>query len=150
MTEIDVKNFFERIRKQRGYKESLEQERKEVWSDIGTVKAIDYEKARVTGGSQSDIGRMLERAHERCDQVDKEIVKAIEELNRLRGHAHELLLLCDNELQRGILIDRYLRYMQWNVISEKYHYSENQLFRIRNDACKSIAANAHDSLLERQ
>lgn len=146
MTEIEVKNFFERIRKQQGYKESLEQERKVVWADISTVKAIDYEKARVTGGSQSDIGRMLERAHERCNQVDKEIIKAIEELNRLRGQAHELLLLCENELQKGVLTDRYLRYMPWEAISEKYHYSENQLFRIRNDACKTIAAHSRQCL----
>lgn len=146
MTENDVKNFFERIRKQQGYKDSLEQERKAVWNDISTIKAIDYEKARVTGGTQSDIGKMLERADERCDRVDKEVVRAIEELNKLRERAHELLLLCENELQKGVLIDRYLRCLRWDAIGTKYHYSENQLYRIRNDACKSIAANSHQRL----
>ena len=146
MTEIDVKNFFERIRKQQGYKDSLVQERQAVWDDISTVKAIDYETARVTGGCQSDIGKLLERAQERCNRLDKEIAKAIEELNESREQAHYLLSLCENEIQKGVLIDRYLRCLQWNVISEKCHYSENQLYRIRNDACKVIAEKKHKSL----
>lgn len=146
MTEIDVKNFFERIRRQKGYRDSLEQEKKTVQSDVSAIKAIDYEKARVTGGCQSDIGKLLERAQERCNRLDKEIAKAIEELNESREQAHYLLSLCENEMQKVILIDRYLRCLQWNVISEKCHYSENQLYRIRNDACKAIAEKKHGSL----
>lgn len=141
MTEIEVKNFFEKIRRQKGYRDSLEQERETVRADISTIKAVDYEKARVTGGSQTDIGKLLERAQERCNRLDKEIVKAIEELNESREQAHKLLLLCENALQKGILLDRYLRCLAWNVISEKYNYSENQLYRIRNDACRAIAIN---------
>ena len=61
MTEEEVREFFEKLRSQRQELQSLIQERENVARDIASVKAVRYDKPKITVSSNSDLAQLLEQ-----------------------------------------------------------------------------------------
>lgn len=70
MTEEEVLDFFEKLRSQRQELQSLIQERENVASDLASVKAVQYDKPKITVSANSDLAQVLEKIIERCDELD--------------------------------------------------------------------------------
>ncbi len=66
MTEEEVREFFEKLRSQRQEMQSLIQERENVARDIASVKAVRYDKPKITVSSNSDLAQLLEQILEEC------------------------------------------------------------------------------------
>ena len=84
MTEEEVRDFFEKLRSQRQELYVLTQEREHMANDIAALKAVQYDKPKITGTVNSDLSQILERILERCDKLDKRLLECMDVLTSMR------------------------------------------------------------------
>ena len=131
----------EKLRSQRQELYDLIQEREHVANDIAAVKAVQYDKPKITVTVDSDLSQILERIIERCDKLDKRLLECMDILTSMRKKAYELLALCRDTKAKTILYDRYLAGMSWREIEEKRGFTRQWLNRMRDRAIRMISQN---------
>ena len=139
MTEEEVLDFFEKLRSQRQELQSLIQERENVASDLASVKAVQYDKPKITVSANSDLAQVLEHIVERCEELDKRLAACMKALTDMRKEAYALLTLCDNPRGKAVLYDRYLTGMSWAEIERKYGCTRQWLDYVRRHAIYVIS-----------
>lgn len=139
MTEEEVRNFFEKLRSQRQELQSLIQERENVASDLASVKAVQYDKPKITVSANSDLAQVLEKIIERCEELDKRLASCMKTLTDMRKEAYALLALCNDSRDKAVLYDRYLVGMSWTQLAEKYGRTRQRLDYVRRRAIHVIS-----------
>ena len=147
MTEKEVREFFESVRKAREERESLAEERAEVMRDMSEAKGMDYESPRVMSSSVADLSQVLERIYARCDKLDERLARTLDKLTWLRKEAYRLIAFCPDPMQRMLLYDYYLHGKSWDEIRKKRHYGKTQPHVIRKRAFYEICKRANSSEL---
>lgn len=92
----------------------------------------------VTGGGQGD-GQAME----------KNIIRLVAEQEKARGNVtallqaikniRQLISRLDNNLERALLVSRYLNYRTWHEVADELHYSESQVYRLHAQALDDLA-----------
>lgn len=139
MTEEEVLDFFEKLRSQRQELQSLIQERENVASDLASVKAVQYDKPKITVSANSDLAQVLEKIIERCEELDKRLASCMKTLTDMRKEAYALLALCNDSRNKAVLYDRYLVGMSWTQLAEKYGRTRQRLDYMRRRAIHVIS-----------
>lgn len=139
MTEEEVRDFFEKLRSQRQELQSLIQERENVASDLASVKAVQYDKPKITVSANSDLAQVLEKIIERCEELDKRLASCMKTLTDMRKEAYALLALCNDSRDKAVLYDRYLVGMSWTQLEEKYGRTRQRLDYVRRRAIHVIS-----------
>lgn len=139
MTEEEVLDFFEKLRSQRQELQSLIQERENVASDLASVKAVQYDKPKITVSANSDLAQVLEKIIERCEELDKRLASCMKTLTDMRKEAYALLALCNDSRDKAVLYDRYLVGMSWTQLAEKYGRTRQRLDYVRRRAIHVIS-----------
>lgn len=139
MTEDEVLDFFEKLRSQRQELQSLIQERENVASDLASVKAVQYDKPKITVSANSDLAQVLEKIIERCEELDKRLASCMKTLTDMRKEAYALLALCNDSRDKAVLYDRYLVGMSWTQLAEKYGRTRQRLDYVRRRAIHVIS-----------
>ena len=139
MTEEEVRDFFERLRSQRQELQSLIQERENVASDLASVKAVQYDKPKITVSANSDLAQVLEKIIERCEELDKRLASCMKTLTDMRKEAYALLALCNDSRDKAVLYDRYLVGMSWTQLEKKYGRTRQRLDYVRRRAIHVIS-----------
>lgn len=139
MTEEEVRDFFEKLRSQRQELQSLIQERENVASDLASVKAVQYDKPKITVSANSDLAQVLEKIIERCEELDKRLASCMKTLTDMRKEAYALLALCNDSRDKAVLYDRYLVGMSWTQLAEKYGRTRQRLDYVRRRAIHVIS-----------
>lgn len=139
MTKEEVRDFFEKLRSQRQELQSLIQERENVASDLASVKAVQYDKPKITVSANSDLAQVLEKIIERCEELDKRLASCMKTLTDMRKEAYALLALCNDSRDKAVLYDRYLVGMSWTQLAEKYGRTRQRLDYVRRRAIHVIS-----------
>lgn len=139
MTEEEVLDFFEKLRSQRQELQSLIQERENVASDLASVKAVQYDKPKITVSANSDLAQVLEKIIERCEELDKRLASCMKTLTDMRKETYALLALCNDSRDKAVLYDRYLVGMSWTQLAEKYGRTRQRLDYVRRRAIHVIS-----------
>lgn len=139
MTEEEVFDFFEKLRSQRQELQSLIQERENVASDLASVKAVQYDKPKITVTANSDLAQVLEKIIERCEELDKWLASCMKTLTDMRKEAYALLALCNDSRDKAVLYDRYLVGMSWTQLEKKYGRTRQRLDYVRRRAIHVIS-----------
>lgn len=139
MTKEEVRDFFEKLRSQRQELQSLIQERENVASDLASVKAVQYDKPKITVSANSDLAQVLEKIIERCEELDKRLASCMKTLTDMRKEAYALLALCNDSRGKAVLYDRYLVGMSWTQLEKKYGRTRQRLDYVRKRAIHVIS-----------
>lgn len=139
MTEEEVRDFLEKLRSQRQELQSLIQERENVASDLASVKAVQYDKPKITVSANSDLAQVLEKIIERCEELDKRLASCMKTLTDMRKEAYTLLALCNDSRDKAVLYDRYLVGMSWTQLEKKYGRTRQRLDYVRRRAIHVIS-----------
>ena len=139
MTEQEVRQFFLKLKGKRALRRSLVSEQERATQDLCQIRAVDYEKPRVSGGSSSDISKRLIAAEEKNRIRAKRLAVLMQEIEEESTKAYDMISLCDTDLQKSLLIDRWMQDTPWDEMERKHHYTRKQLWRIMLMAVSSIA-----------
>ena len=139
MTEQEVRQFFLKLKGKRALRRSLVSEQERAAQDLCQIRAVDYEKPRVSGGSGVDISKMLVAAETKNQTRAQRLAVLMREIEEESTKAYDMISLCDTDLQKSLLIDRWMQDTPWDEMERKHHYTRKQLWRIMLMAVSSIA-----------
>ncbi len=130
MTEQEVRQFFLKLKGKRALRRSLISEQERATQDLCQIRAVDYEKPRVSGGSDVDISKMLVAAETKNQTRAQRLAVLMQEIEEESTKAYDMISLCDTDLQKSVLIDRWMQDTPWDEMERRHHYSRKQLWRI--------------------
>ncbi len=139
MTEQEVRQFFLKLKGKRALRRSLISEQERATQDLCQIRAVDYEKPRVSGTSNADISKMLVAAEEKNQTRAQRLAVLMQEIEEESTKAYDMISLCDNDLQKSVLIDRWMQDTPWDEMEKRHHYSRKQLWRIMLCGVAAIA-----------
>lgn len=140
MTDQEVWDFFKAGKGRKKKLEELQIRLQHLENEEGALKAIDYEKPSVSGGSISDLSDTVMRSEEARAKVKKAIAEMQVKIFDWQEKALAMIRLCENDMQAGILIAKFINEKSWREIQREYHYSESQPYVICRQAIAAIAS----------
>ena len=141
MTEKEVWDFLKEGKGKKKLLRELIVQLQQLEADENCIKAIDYEKPSVSGGTTSDLSDAVIRSEAARERVKRSIVEMQAEIDAWKEQAISMIRVCRNDMQRGILTAKFLNGKSWRKIQEEYHYSESQPYAICRIAITEIARN---------
>ena len=86
-----------------------------------------------------NIKELAEKKKELVELCEKELIKRY----NIKKNIYQLIYKLDNEKEREIIINKYIKNMTYEKISEKMHYSDRQIMRIHNKAIDKMEFDCH-------
>lgn len=116
-----------------GYKlkqeiKSLEQTLEELESNLDNVKAIQYSKDKLQGGSLQDDTNIIEKI-DKIIEVENIIKGKLLELKTFQANLILEILKLNNTDEKNLLQARYIMNLTWEEISKELDYSLTQIHR---------------------
>lgn len=144
MTEQDVWNFLKEGEGKRRRLKALEAKKDKIEKDAYSIKAIDYEKPRVSGGMLSDVSDKLIQKEEEKSRIKAEIAEQEAGIYAWETKALRMSRYCDNDTQAALFVERFVNGKSQAEIQKEYHYAERQPYNIYNQAVVAIARNCEE------
>lgn len=146
MTEDEVKKILNDLRELTTEIIGLKDTKRMLEENMGAIRAVDYERPRVTCSSNSDIARSLERLYEQLEKILKDLAEAAERLDDIYQKGIKLIELCQSSKSRTILRDYYIKCKTLDQIALELGYEESWPKKLKRRAIKEIAqAASHKS-----
>lgn len=142
MTEDEVLGIFEEIRQIKIDKARLAVELEDIEKEMAAIKAVDYERPRVSGSSHSDLSDTVQRILDKQAKMVEILITMTNRLTQLLTEAYSLLDLCTNAEQRAVLSYRYIHLMDTAQIRQKMHYGRTWIYLLERQAIQAIAKKA--------
>lgn len=125
-----------------GYKlkqeiKSLEQTLEELESNLDNVKAIQYSKDKLQGGSLQDDTNIIEKI-DKIIEVENIIKGKLLELKTFQANLILEILKLNNTDEKNLLQARYIMNLTWEEISKELDYSLTQIHRIHRKALENF------------
>ena len=140
MTNQEVWDFLKAGKGKKRKLEELDLQLEQLGKDEIYIRAIDYEKPAVSGGTTSDLSDVVARKEEAMKKLKKSIIEVKEEILRWKNEVLTMTQLCENDVQAGVLIAKFINGKSWKEIQREYHYSESQPYVICRQAIAAIAS----------
>ena len=135
MTDIkQVRAYLWRVRDAERELKLLEQEYEQAKSDILHLKAIQYDKDKVSGGKIGDLSDAIAALEGYAERVNAKW----DELIALRTEAEGLIERIADGRYREVLKRRYLWGESWEYIAVGMRYSFRQVTRLHGGALRAI------------
>lgn len=139
MTDKEVWDFFKAGRGKKKRLQELQKQLDQLEHSESYIKAIDYEKPSVSGGSMSDLSDTVLRGEEAKAKVKKSIAEMQAEIYEWQYRFYQMIRICTNGLHASILQRRFLDERSMKDIQEEYHYSRRRVTGICREAIREIA-----------
>lgn len=140
MTDQDVWAFFKSGKGKKKRLEELCLQLEQLEESESYIKAIDYEKPSVSGGTISDLSDTVMRGEAVKARVKKEIAEMQVEIYDWQGKAYAMIRFCKNDLQAGVIAAKFIREKPWKEVQQEYCYSRRRLYDICREAMSQIAS----------
>lgn len=139
MTEDEVRAFLKAGRGKLQMEEELEREMAELDSEAPTIRAIDYEKTKVSGGEPSDLSSAVIRKERSMARLYREMAIIQADVYEWKEKALEMISVCDDGVKRAILMERFISCDSWRAIQSKHNYAESNPYKLCQRAISEIA-----------
>ena len=103
--------------------------------DICCIRALDYTKDRISGGSPVDISDKIAR----LDELIREANEEWDELIEMREQAKTLISKLESATQQEVLTKRYIQNKRWEQIAVELNITWRHTFRIHRAALKEFS-----------
>lgn len=139
MTEEEVRTFLKAGRGKLQMEEELEREMAELDSEVPTIRAIDYEKTKVSGGELSDLSDAVIRKELAMARLYRKMATIQADVFEWKEKALEMILTCDDSVKRSILMERFISCDNWGTIQNHHNYGESNPYKLCQKAISEIA-----------
>lgn len=140
MTNQEVWDFFKDGRGKKKRLKELKKQLQQLESSETYLKAIDYEKPTVSGGTLSDLSATIIREEEAKANFKKEIAETQADIYEWQRKAYAMLRFCKSDLQAGVIAARFIHEQSWEEVQSEYCYSRRRLYDICREAMAQIAS----------
>lgn len=141
MTEQEVRQFFKGLWRKTQLRQVRIRTRDTVIQSMSQIRAVRYDATKVSGGTESDISKILIAAEAKEEENTKEIARLSLEIANEKSQALAMARCCDTAMQEAVVLDRWLNGYTWEKMERAHHYSRRQLERFEEAGMAAIARN---------
>lgn len=101
--------------------------------DMATCVSVRYDRERVQQQSKGPENAMASYA-----EYSRMLDERIDELVEMKQEILQAINCIDNEIQRAILVERYINHKKWEEIIKNINYAERNIYKLHAEALKKI------------
>lgn len=139
MTEKEIRELFQKVEDLRAEVLAKRADLEEQKENKMAIKAVNYERPRVSGGSHSDLAQSLERIQADLDDVIRELQEFEVRYQELLARVRALIELCPDSTQRAVLEHRYLAGLTPGQVAKAMHFSNVWIWELERRGIQAIA-----------
>ncbi len=139
MTEHEVRRFFYSLRRMTRLRQSMLRIKDRTLHDMSQLRAVRYDAAKVSGGTESDISKILIAVETKEEENTRTIARLSMEIADAKAEALTLIGHCDTAMQKAVIIDRWMNDFSWERMEQEHHYSRRHLERFEEAGMAAIA-----------
>lgn len=96
-----------------------------IIADNAGVKAIRYDKDKVSGGQQGDLADVLLNIEREQERINEQIARQLERVMRHRAELYQLMEKVPDGPGKAAVQEHYLYHVPWGVVAERLHYGKD-------------------------
>lgn len=96
-----------------------------IIADNAGVKAIRYDKDKVSGGQQDDLADVLLNIEREQERINEQIARQLERVMRHRAELYQLMEKVPDGPGKAAVQEHYLYHVPWGGVAERLHYGKD-------------------------
>ena len=120
-----VLDLLRQVYREIGMLETSRRQKDMIIADSAGVKAIRYDKDKVSGGQQGDLADVLLNIEREQERINEQIARQLERVMRHRAELYQLMEKVPDGLGKAAVQEHYLYHVPWGVVAERLHYGKD-------------------------
>ena len=120
-----VLDLLRQVYREIGMLETSRRQKDMIIADNAGVKAIRYDKDKVSGGQQGDLADVLLNIERERERIDEQIARQLERVMRHRAELYQLMEKVPDGPGKAAVQEHYLYHVPWGVVAERLHYGND-------------------------
>lgn len=132
------------VYKEIGMLETSRRQKDMIIADNAGIKAIRYDKDKVSGGQQGDLADVLLNIERGRERINEQIARQLERVMWHRAELCQLMAKVPGGPGKIAVQEHYLYRVPWGVVAERLHYGKNytrDLTRYTVEELEKVLAN---------
>lgn len=120
-----VLDLLRQVYREIGMLETSRRQKDMIIADNAGVKAIRYDKDKVSGGQQGDLADVLLNIEREQERINEQIARQLERVMRHRAELYQLMEKVSDGPGKAAVQEHYLYHVPWGVVAERLHYGKD-------------------------
>lgn len=120
-----VLDLLRQVYRETGMLETSRRQKDMIIADNAGVKAIRYDKDKVSGGQQGDLADVLLNIEKERERINEQIARQLERVMRHRAELYQLMEKVPDGPGKAAVQEHYLYHVPWGVVAERLHYGRD-------------------------
>ena len=120
-----VLDLLRQVYREIGMLETSRRQKDMIIADNAGVKAIRYDKDKVSGGKQCDLADVLLNIERERARINEQIARQLERVMRHRAELYQLMEKVPDGPGKAAVQEHYLYHVPWGVVAERLHYGKD-------------------------
>lgn len=120
-----VLDLLRQVYREIGILETSRRQKDMIIADNAGVKAIRYDKDKVSGGQQGDLADVLLNIEREQERINEQIARQLERVMRHRAELYQLMEKVPDGPGKAAVQEHYLYHVPWGVVAERLHYGKD-------------------------
>lgn len=120
-----VLDLLRQVYREIGMLETSRRQKDMIIADNAGVKAIRYDKDKVSGGKQGDLVDVLLNIERERERINEQIARQLERVMQHRAELYQLMEKVPDGPGKIAVQEHYLYRVPWGVVAEHLHYGKD-------------------------
>lgn len=120
-----VLDLLRQVYREIGMLETSRRQKDMIIADNAGVKAIRYDKDKVSGGKQGDLADVLLNIERERERIDEQMARQLERVMRHRAELYQLMEKVPDGPGKAAVQEHYLYHVPWGVVAEHLHFGNS-------------------------
>lgn len=120
-----VLDLLRQVYREIGMLETSRRQKDMIIADNAGVKAIRYDKDKVSGGKQGDLVDVLLNIEKERERINEQIARQLERVMRHRAELYQLMEKVPDGPGKAAVQEHYLYHVPWGVVAEHLHFGKD-------------------------
>lgn len=120
-----VLDLLRQVYREIGMLETSRRQKDMIIADNAGVKAIRYDKDKVSGGQQGDLADVLLNIERERERINEQIARQLERVMRHRAELYQLMEKVPDGPGKIAVQEHYLYRVPWGVVAERLYYGKD-------------------------
>ena len=122
-----VLDLLRQVYREIGMLETSRRQKDMIIADNAGVKAIRYDKDKVSGGKQGDLADVLLNIERERGRIDEQIARQLERVMRHRAELYQLMEKVPDGPGKIAVQEHYLYRVSWIEVARRFHYNKDYI-----------------------
>ena len=122
-----VLDLLRQVYREIGMLETSRRQKDMIIADNAGVKAIRYDKDKVSGGKQGDLADVLLNIERERERINEQIARQLERVMRHRAELYQLMEKVPDGPGKIAVQEHYLYRVSWVEVARRFHYNKDYI-----------------------